>query len=125
MQHLMEDKMTRMRNTWISRLPRRMALIGLAIAVLGAGAVPLLGGQDAEAVTFQTITKTFTNNGPIAIASSGIANPYPSPIVVSGLEQGQVLDVNVKLNGFSHGFAADVDVLLVHNNVDLVVMSDA
>jgi len=105
----------------ISRFRQRAALTGLAIVLLGAGATPLLGGQDVAAKrvrgpvvaapSYQTVTKSFSGAG--------------ETISVSGLEQGQILDVNVTLNGFSHVNADDVDLLIAHGSTNLIVMSDA
>src|SRR5437867_3847414 len=54
------------------------------------------------------------------------ATPYPATIDVSGVG-GVVADVNVTLNGFSHGHPDDVDVLLVgpDGTAMALVMSDA
>ena len=52
------------------------------------------------------------------------ATPYPSTITVSGMI-GPVSDVDVRLNGFSHGTANDVDLLLVGpSGANLVLLSD-
>ncbi len=70
---------------------------------------------------------TFSNTGSIAIpatGTSGIANPYPSAISVSGLS-GTITDVNVTLTGYSHSFPSDVDVLLAGpGNQTTVLMAD-
>ena len=63
---------------------------------------------------------TFSNTTPIDVpgcaggdcSTQGKANPYPSPITVSGLPDG-VATVRATLRGLSHEDAADVDVLLV------------
>ncbi len=55
---------------------------------------------------------TFSNTNSIDLPDTGIGVPYPSTIEVSGLT-GVVTDVNVRLNGFSHNFVRDVDILLV------------
>jgi hypothetical protein len=57
-------------------------------------------------------------------ASGQAASLYPSTITVSGLT-GVVERVSVKLNGFTHGFPADVDMLLVSpSGRKVVIMSD-
>jgi subtilisin-like proprotein convertase family protein len=58
----------------------------------------------------------FANSTTIGIpgnpaATSGVASPYPSSIVVSGVA-GTVSKVTATLHGFSHTFPGDVDVLL-------------
>ena len=66
---------------------------------------------------------TFSNSASITITDNPVsclggppppqpATVYPSQIAVSGITD-TVTDVNVTLNGFSHTFPDDVDVLLV------------
>jgi subtilisin-like proprotein convertase family protein len=60
----------------------------------------------------------------ISIPDSGAANPYPSEINVEGLS-GTITDVNVTLNGFSHGFPDDVAVQVVSpTGKSVLLMSD-
>ena len=66
---------------------------------------------------------TFTNAAPITINDNSAATPYPSNIAVSGLS-GTILKVTVKLNGVSHTFPDDIDVLLVGPGGNLIIMSD-
>jgi len=69
-------------------------------------------------------TTTFSNTSAIQIPDSGAANPYPSEINVQGLS-GTVSDVNVKLNGYSHGFPDDVAVQVVGpDGTSVLLMSD-
>jgi len=73
-----------------------------------------------------TTTTTFSNAGNILIpatGTSGIAGPYPSAITSSGMS-GVITDVDVALNGFSHTFPDDVDVVLVRPSGALALMSD-
>jgi len=60
--------------------------------------------------------QTFTNAGAITIPSSGIANPSPANLVVSGLPVAGVNVSNVQINGFSHTWAGDVNIVLQHPN---------
>jgi uncharacterized repeat protein (TIGR01451 family) len=70
-------------------------------------------------------TTAFTNATTIVIPDHGPASPYPSTIVVSGLT-GLVSKATVSLNGLTHAFPDDVDVLLVGpTGQKVVVMSDA
>lgn len=70
-------------------------------------------------------TLSFTNAAVVAIPASGPATPYPSTITVSGVT-GAVNRVSVRLNGFSHAFPDDVDVLLVSPaGQKVLLMSDA
>jgi subtilisin-like proprotein convertase family protein len=61
-----------------------------------------------------SITQSFTSSGPIIVPSAikGPANPYPSAIVVSGLPNGVITDVDVLLLDFTHRIPEDVDILL-------------
>jgi subtilisin-like proprotein convertase family protein len=96
----------------------------VAVALLGlVGVVVFSGPAGADGPT------TFTNSAPIAIATDTPSPPtpatlYPSTIAVSGMT-GPVSDVDVRLTGFSHGAANDVDLLLVGpSGQNLVLLSD-
>lgn len=66
----------------------------------------------ANGTALAALTATYSNASPISIPVSGIASPYPSPITVPpGL--GSVGHLAVVLNGFSHAWPEDVDMLLV------------
>jgi subtilisin-like proprotein convertase family protein len=62
-------------------------------------------------------TLNFSNTNYIAINDSDnpptIATPYPSPITVSGLTGEVITHVTVTLNGFTHSFPSDVNIILV------------
>lgn len=63
-------------------------------------------------------TITASNTGSISIPASGTsgnASPYPATITVSG-QSGVITDLNVTLNGLSHTFAADLDIVLIGPN---------
>jgi subtilisin-like proprotein convertase family protein len=72
---------------------------------------------------------TFSNTSSISIvdatsAGASGANPYPSETNVQGIS-GTISDVNVKLNGYSHGFPDDVAVQLVGpDGTSVLLMSD-
>jgi subtilisin-like proprotein convertase family protein len=74
-------------------------------------------------------TTTFSNTSSISIvdatsAGASPANPYPSEINVQG-HSGTISDVNIKLNGFSHGFPDDVAVQVVSpDGTSVLLMSD-
>jgi len=76
------------------------------------------------------LTQTFSNTTPILINDAtttevGTATPYPSEITVAGLP-GNVTDVNVTLNGFTHTFPDDTALMLVApDNKFMVIQSDA
>ncbi|MEO6036292.1 MAG: DUF11 domain-containing protein, partial [Verrucomicrobiota bacterium] len=67
----------------------------------------------------------FLNSTALSIPNSGPATAYPSTIVVSNLN-GLVSKVAVTLNGLSHSFPDDLDILLVGPaGQKVVLMSDA
>jgi len=73
------------------------------------------------------ITKGFTgsNSNQITINDNAPANPYPSTIKVSG-QTGTVAKVRVSLNGLSHEWPDDLDILLVGpQGQKVMLMSDA
>lgn len=95
----------------------RSVTVALAVAV---GLLALVATSPAEAAgSYKTVTKTFSN--PVAIQTpdsnntsrEGVAVPYPSEVSVAGLRKGRILDVNLKINDYSHTCAEDLDVLLV------------
>lgn len=77
--------------------PAISALLGLAA---------LTGGTSAFAQT------TFSNPTPITIPDAGVATPYPSNILVSGLS-GTITNFTVTLTGFSHTFPDDIAAIIV------------
>lgn len=73
----------------------------------------------------ETITRTFSNTGQIAVPDERVATPFPAEIAVSGFTKARVRDVDVVLRNFNHGFPDDIDVLLVApDGRDALVMSD-
>ncbi len=58
------------------------------------------------------VTVTNANAAAITIRDNNSASPYPSSITVAGLD-GTVSKVVVTLNGFSHTWPSDVDVIVV------------
>lgn len=61
----------------------------------------------------------------LQIPSGGAATPYPSTAVVSGAS-GTIMRVTLTLEGFTHDYPQDVDVLLVGpGGQSVIVMSDA
>jgi subtilisin-like proprotein convertase family protein len=73
--------------------------MGAGLAVIGAGAAAGATGAPAQP-------------GVIVIPPLGVATPYPSTLAVSGLPNG-ILDVNVTLNGLSHSYPADLEIMVV------------
>jgi hypothetical protein len=72
----------------------------------------------------QSLGHVFTG-GSIVIQDNDLASPFPSWIEVSGLS-GTVVDIRVRLNGFTHGQADNVDVFLAGpNNTFTALFSDA
>ena len=113
-------------------------LVGAALAaalvvlvVVAVGTPP----KKAEAVSeYRIVTKTFRNTNVITIPPNPdapddaftLANPYPSKIIVAGLDRARIKDVNVRLKGFVHSWPDDMDVLLVGpTGKNAIIMSDA
>lgn len=76
---------------------------------------------------YKQVSRTFTSLIPVRIPDKGEATPYPSIIQVGGLRGGKIKDVNVTLNGLSHSYPADIEVILVAPNerTSTVLMSNA
>ncbi|MCU0753496.1 MAG: CSLREA domain-containing protein [Xanthomonadales bacterium] len=84
-------------------------LMGICTPGLALSTGLLLGlSAPVAAATLQT----FNNAAAITIPGSGNASPYPSAITVSGVPT-TFTRLEVQLNGFTHSFPDDVDVLLV------------
>jgi Bacterial Ig domain len=108
-----------------ARVPNRW--LGLTVGIL----ITILTSKSAapaELLDWPAVVATFGNATTIVIPGTGTigkANLYPSTINVSGLS-GEVLGVTATLNGFSHAFADDVDILLVGpGGQSVLLMSDA
>jgi hypothetical protein len=82
------------------------------------------------------LTRIFANPASIAIpdprdtlggnAQGSMASPFPSNIVVSGLTNGVITDIQVHLNRLSHTYTPDIDMLVTatHVPVNALIMSD-
>ena len=89
-------------------------------ATICAGAIQRL------AVTLPPGTvQSFTSTGAISIPSVGIATPYPSTVTVAGVAAGAKVK-SVRLNGLSHTWPSDIDMVLVgpDGTTRVVLMSD-
>ncbi|MBS1510461.1 MAG: choice-of-anchor J domain-containing protein [Bacteroidetes bacterium] len=106
-----------------------------------AGAVPYVAGTETDTVYtkpaatttyFVTVnsigpdsTKTFSNTSPIAIIDGSPGSPYPATINVSGLPTSKAKVQNVVLNGISHTWSDDIDIVLQSPTGDnVILMSD-
>ncbi|HEX2739696.1 MAG TPA: hypothetical protein VHM69_04560, partial [Rubrobacter sp.] len=66
-----------------------------------------------------------SNTTAITVNDNAAASVYPSTITVSGLPR-KITDLNVSLNGISHTFPDDLDILLVGpGGQKVMLMSDA
>jgi len=90
--------------------------------------LPTISGLEAR-VSYRTAdataagSATAANPATIVVPGEGPASPYPSTITVSGA--GTVQSIGVRLHDVSHGFPADLDVLLVGpGGQSVVLMSD-
>ncbi len=70
-------------------------------------------------------TVTLVSGGAVSIPAVGPAATYPSTVTAAGL-LGRVAKVTVQINGLTHGFPDDLDILLVApNGQGVILMSDA
>jgi len=92
---------------------RRRLVLSLLAAILALALLAPAAG--AQTFSNQTLIKI------PATGTSGIANPYPSSINVTGLT-GTVTNVVVTINGLTHTWPSDVDLLLVGPNGQNVVL---
>ena len=94
-----------------------------ATVLVMAGAIALLCflNRGVQATTFSNLNSILIPGS----GTEGIASPYPSIINVSGLT-GTIADVNVTINGLSHTFPDDIDILLVGpGGQKIILISDA
>ncbi len=83
----------------------------------------IVGSACASGASAQT---TFTNSNPITIdgVNAGPATPYPSTIDISGLS-GSISKVTATIEGLSHTWPEDIDILLVGpGGQTVILMSD-
>lgn len=69
-------------------------------------------GRASFTFVLGTSTLKFTNSAAIILNDNTNASPYPSTILVSGVNA-SVAKATVTLNSINHGYPADIDVLLV------------
>ncbi len=92
--------------------------------------VNLLDNESIKTITVVGNPSTFRNSTPIQVADAtpsapGIAQPYPSTILISGLTS-SVYKVTATLSNITHDFAKDFDVMLVGpGGQSVILMSDA
>jgi hypothetical protein len=86
------------------RAARNLVLLVGAMASILPG---IVGARDRAA---PMLVQGFANSAPIAITA--FQQSLPSSITVSGIDR-QIADVNVTINGFTHGTPGNVDFLLV------------
>jgi hypothetical protein len=117
----------------VATMRQNVVLLGLALTLVGSGAVPLLGGHEAEAKKRASprAVRQFENREQRIGIIDG-AGPVVSNIEVSGFET-PVTDVDVTLFGIFHGGNAgpdtnssdDMDVLLVGpDGQAILILSD-
>ncbi len=108
--------------------------VNSAVASITVGSNPVISANPAVADICNgasvdlnvntTYTGTFTSSSLISIPSSGTATPYPSTLSVSGVPGGAVLK-SVNLNGITHTFPSDIDIMLQSPlGTNVVLMSD-
>lgn len=108
----------------------RGSLLALAAAVvLAACLLASLATKPAEAAgRYKVVTKAFSGAAEVQVPSDtasreGTARPYPAEVSATGFKKGRILDVNLKLNGYSHTCPEDV-LLVGPTGRDAIPMSD-
>lgn len=102
------------------------SIVAALAATTARAAEPPPGPAAPKAVQIANPTGpyVFGNAAPITVNDNGPATPYPSTIVVSGT-LGFMSDLQVRINGLTHTFPADLDLLLVDPSGNkFVLMSD-
>jgi hypothetical protein len=108
----------------VARTPTRSWLV--TVLVLVGLAAALTVSMTLAAPRFRIVTRSF-HGGAIAFTGTGTgpANPYPSQISVTSFKRGSwIIDVNLKLRGFTSNNPDDVAVMLAHGQTNQGVMSD-
>lgn len=101
----------------MSHHSRPRALRALSAGVLAALTLGLTAGVTGSASAATTYTATYSNTGAITILDNASADPYPSSIAVpSGGAVTSIGDVSVTLNGLTHSYVGDLDVVVVSPN---------
>ena len=96
----------------------------LATVLLGIAVIPRFSPVAGSTNIAPPPVDQICNTSPITINSVGAASPYPSTLNVS-LPASTISSMTVTLNGFSHAFPDDVDVLLVApSGQNAIIMSD-
>ena len=120
-----------------TRLTVLTAAALVAVVMVCGGVASAQEGPTAAAKKTKTISfsKNFSNTQTITIPLNPAlplgadinANPYPSQIhaaLKKSLRKAKVTDVNLRLNGFTHTFPDDVDILLAHGGKTATIFSD-
>jgi subtilisin-like proprotein convertase family protein len=101
----------------------------LSPTISPSSATICLGGSQLLAVS---ANPSFSNTGLITIpagapgTTSGIASPYPSTLNVAGLPASGVTVKSISINGLSHTFPSDLDIVVQSpSGVNVILMSDA
>jgi subtilisin-like proprotein convertase family protein len=91
-----------------------MGRIRLATVLVAASATAAVLPAAAGAASFSNAAPITINDAVIDcdVAGQGLADPYPSPIQVSG-QSGSVTDANVTITSLAHSYPADIRILLV------------
>ncbi|MBK8846386.1 MAG: M36 family metallopeptidase [Bacteroidetes bacterium] len=101
-----------------------VSLLAITPAITLSPNTPVCPGSSVTLTLDSTIT--FSQTNPITIPNTLVnATPYPAPLVVSGFPVSGVTVKSVKLNGVSHTFPDDLDILLQSpTGTNVILMSD-
>ncbi|HRC33426.1 MAG TPA: T9SS type A sorting domain-containing protein, partial [Bacteroidia bacterium] len=101
-----------------------VSLLAITPVITLSPNTPVCPGSSVTLTLDSTIT--FSQTNPITIPNTLVnATPYPAPLVVSGFPVSGVTVKSVKLNGVSHTFPDDLDILLQSpTGTNVILMSD-
>src|SRR5215203_2010973 len=88
------------------------AITASAVSLAPAASAATIDTEHSQPVTIRDHYYWGQNTTEVTIVDESAASLYPDPVSISGA-QGIVTDVDVEIDGLSHGYAQDLDVLLV------------
>lgn len=104
-----------------------VTVLGTPVTPVITPAAPVICAGTIQPLTVAptTFSAVYTGSA-ISVPSSGNATPYPAPITVTGLPTSGVRVKSITLNGVSHTFPGDLDILVQSpTGTNVIVMSDA
>lgn len=111
--------------TAVSTIPVVVNALPVITFVPAAPAVCIGSIQQLAATVAPGLPQVVTGGGAITLNTAGLATPYPSNLVVTGLPTSGVTVQSIKINGFTHTFPSDLDILLQSpTGTNVILLSD-